>query len=202
MSTEKKIILTNKAAIQKITNKKSQREIIEKWDLPFEKKDIQTHINHKIQREIINELYMNFENYIDFFENTFLNIKTNDDIIKLEKMKLIKILINELTNKRNSYKGQDKSKNMLDSKLLISLYELIELLVESKLICSYCKSQLYLLYNEYRYKKQWTLDRVDNNVGHYKQNCVISCLDCNLQKKRLDDEKFRFTKQMKIIKSE
>lgn len=199
---DKTIILTNKSTIQKITNKKSQREIIETWDLPFEKKQILTYINHRIQREILNELYMNYENYNEYFETIFLNINIEQKNIKLNKIKIIKILINELNNKRNSYKGQDKSKQMLNNDLLISLYDLIELLVESKLNCSYCKIPIYLLYNEYRYKYQWTLDRINNDIGHHKQNCVISCLDCNLQKKRINDEKFRFTKQMKIIKTE
>ena len=49
-------------------------------------------------------------------------------------------------------------------------------------------------------KKQWTLDRLDNDQGHNRDNVVICCLECNLKKGTMDDEKFRFAKQMRIIK--
>ena len=39
-----------------------------------------------------------------------------------------------------------------------------------------------------------------NRKEHTKENTVISCLKCNLQKRRRDDKKFRFTKQMNLIK--
>ena len=48
--------------------------------------------------------------------------------------------------------------------------------------------------------KQWTLDRLDNRYQHSDKNCVISCLQCNLQRRCLDDKKFLFTKQMNLIK--
>ena len=46
----------------------------------------------------------------------------------------------------------------------------------------------------------WTLDRIDNNIGHNKDNVVISCLACNLQKRRRGEEAFKFMKQMVITK--
>ena len=51
-----------------------------------------------------------------------------------------------------------------------------------------------------REKKQWTLDRLDNDQGHNRDNVVICCLECNLKKGTMDDEKFKFAKQMRIIK--
>jgi hypothetical protein len=47
---------------------------------------------------------------------------------------------------------------------------------------------------------QWTLDRLDNSIGHHDDNVVICCLKCNLKKRRMDDEKFKFTKQLRVIK--
>ena len=57
------------------------------------------------------------------------------------------------------------------------------------------------MYENVREKKQWTLDRIDNDIGHTSDNVVICCLECNLKRGRLDDKKFKFTKQMKIIKN-
>jgi hypothetical protein len=48
--------------------------------------------------------------------------------------------------------------------------------------------------------KQWTLDRIDNDIGHNKKNLVIACLECNLKRKRTNKDKFMFTKNMKITR--
>jgi hypothetical protein len=56
------------------------------------------------------------------------------------------------------------------------------------------------MYETVREKRQWTLDRINNDIGHNNDNVVICCLECNLKRGRLNDEKFKFTKQMKIIK--
>ena len=56
------------------------------------------------------------------------------------------------------------------------------------------------MYDNVREKKQWTLDRLDNDQGHNRDNIVIACLDCNLKKRTMDDDKFKFSKQMRIIK--
>ena len=50
--------------------------------------------------------------------------------------------------------------------------------------------------------QMWTLDRIDNNIGHNTDNVVISCLACNLQKRRRGEEAFKFMKQMVIKKCE
>ena len=93
-----------------------------------------------------------------------------------------------------------KKKNILNIDKLISQEELIEKLLISKLKCYYCKCVCLLLYNNVREKKQWTLDRINNDVGHYNDNVVISCLECNIKKRRMNDNDFKFIKQMKIIK--
>ena len=82
----------------------------------------------------------------------------------------------------------------------ITYQELIEKLVISKLKCYYCWCNCLLMYENNREKKQWTLDRLDNDMGHTSENTVICCLECNLKRGTLDDKKFKFTKQLKIIK--
>ena len=80
---------------------------------------------------------------------------------------LIRWNVDKLHKKINSYKQQDikKDKN-LDG--LISYEELLEKLVLSKLKCYYCRKDVLLLYENNREQKQWTLDRLDNSLGHTK----------------------------------
>jgi hypothetical protein len=110
-------------------------------------------------------------------------------------------IIKELRKKLSSYLAQDKKKNRpYDNKKYINYDELLSHLVKSKLRCYYCKVKVMLLYNNIREPKQWTLDRIDNNQPHNTDNVVISCLKCNLERRRRNDKKFLMGKQMKIIK--
>ena len=111
-----------------------------------------------------------------------------------------KLIIKELKSKLSSYRQQDSKKNRYKKDKIITLGELFEKLVISKLSCYYCKKQCLLIYENKREKLQWTLDRKNNDIGHYNDNVVISCLECNLQKRRRNEEHFKFLKQMNIIK--
>ena len=106
----------------------------------------------------------------------------------------------ELERKIKSYKMQDVKKNKLDEENLIKLDECIDKLVLSKMKCYYCMEDMLLVYENVREPKQWTLDRINNSIGHINENVVISCLDCNLKRRTMSDKKFKFSKQMKIIK--
>ena len=127
-------------------------------------------------------------NQIDFVHKLYFNIDFE------QKKKVEK----SLNNKINGYKSQDKRKNNIC--LLITKEELIEKLLVSKLKCHYCMQTMLLLYSINKDPRQWTLDRIDNKKGHSKENTVIACLQCNLKRRTLDDKKFLFTKQMKLIK--
>ena len=111
------------------------------------------------------------------------------------------ILIKELKYKQKGYKQQNIQKKIFDNNNFISYEQIIELLITSKLKCYYCKNNTYLLYENSHESKQWTLERLDNNYGHNFNNCVISCLKCNIQRKNMNKDKFLFTKQMNIVKS-
>ena len=106
----------------------------------------------------------------------------------------------EVERKLSGYKNQDIKKKKLSDKL-ISYEECLEKLVISKLKCYYCKKDCLLTYENIREPKQWTLDRIDNSQGHNNNNVVICCLKCNLKRRTTDDQKFKFTKQMRIIKT-
>jgi len=106
----------------------------------------------------------------------------------------------EVERKINGYKNQDVKKKKLE-KNLITYEECLEKLVISKLKCYYCKEECLLAYENVREQKQWTLDRLDNSQGHNNKNVVICCLKCNLKRRTTDDKKFKFSKQMRIIKT-
>ena len=67
--------------------------------------------------------------------------------------------------------------------------------------CFYCQKLVYVLYDNVREPRQWTLERIDNKFGHNMDNVVISCLSCNLKRRCIYHERFLFTKQLNIIKN-
>ncbi len=132
--------------------------------------------NEKDQISKINQLYLN-EKFVGY-----------DDIEKCIKKKI------------SSYKAQDKKKGRLDDKSFITYEQTLEKLIVTKSRCHYCRCFSLLMYKDRREKRQWTLDRLDNSIGHSSDNTVISCLECNLQKRCRSEKKFKFSKQMRLIK--
>jgi hypothetical protein len=124
--------------------------------------------------------------------NLLYDIHSNNDKNFIGK----KFIINEIRNKINNYKSQDKKKNLHDNENLITINNIIQKLIDSNLSCYYCKCNLYLIFESVRYKKQWTLDRLNNLDEHSNENTIISCLECNLQRRRKNSDKFLFTKKI------
>ncbi len=131
--------------------------------------------SYEYQVKLINKLYMDI-----------------DDEYK-------KYCLREIDKKLASYKTQDINKGRYNEDNITS-EETIEKLVCCKLKCKYCKRKMYIFYNKVRDQDQWTLDRIDNDLAHTNINVVPCCLQCNLQRRRQNDGKFLFTKQLKIVK--
>ena len=168
----KTIIITGKRNIESIKGTKNKKRVQSKeWS------NIDILNDEKKQVEILNLLYLEQE-----YEGK-------------------KYVDKEINRKLNGYKNQDVKKEVYDDYYFIKKEELIEKLVVSKLKCYYCKKNCKLMYDNVREKMQWTLDRIDNDQGHNKDNVVICCLDCNLKKRTMNDDKFKFTKQMRIVKT-
>ena len=108
----------------------------------------------------------------------------------------------EIKKKINGYEKQDIQNNIHDKTNLISLTQTIEKLVISKLKCFYCKEQCELLYTRVFSKKQWTLDRINNAMGHNHDNVVICCLDCNVKRGNMDSNRFKRGKEIKIVRKQ
>jgi hypothetical protein len=111
-----------------------------------------------------------------------------------------KIAIQEINKKINSYKQQDILKKHLNTEKLIDFHFTMNKMIENELKCYYCNCEMVILYDNTRELKQWTIDRIDNDIGHNKDNVHLSCLDCNLKKRKRSDSKFLFTKQLIIMK--
>jgi hypothetical protein len=105
----------------------------------------------------------------------------------------------QINYKIHSYRSQDLKKSLYDKSQFVDNKYVIELLREKQLLCFYCRESVNLLYNNVRDGKQWTLDRIDNSIGHNKGNVEIACLTCNLRRRTMYHERY-VTKQMKIVK--
>lgn len=99
--------------------------------------------------------------------------------------------------KLRGYKAQDEKNKIFSSFHFIKPDELCEKLTDPT--CYYCKSTVLMNY-KCRDPLQWTLDRIDNTMGHNTKNVLISCLGCNLKRRNRTVEKFLFTKQLVITK--
>lgn len=165
------IDITGKRNIDKIRNVKNpERKETIKWTLD------DSYFTYNKQIQIINCLYLNQES-----EQNILAKR-------------------EINKKINGYKSQDVQKELLDLNRLISLDQTIEKLMLSKLKCFYCKENCELLYKNTLAKKQWTLDRINNEYGHNHDNVVICCLECNIKKGEMDSDRFKQGKEIKIIR--
>ena len=105
-----------------------------------------------------------------------------------------KIMVNEISKKISSYKQQDKLKKKLDISKFLTLRSVIDKMIDCELKCRYCKNLMDVLYDISREMKQWSVDRIDNDLGHNIDNYHLACLECNLKRRRRTDEKFLFTK--------
>lgn len=129
-----------------------------------------------------------------------IEILNNLTSINENNKKYISTFISNLKNKLSSYKQQDLLKKKYNPENFISFEETISLLVDSNLLCHYCHCEIYILYKQVREMSQWSLDRIDNEIGHNSGNLVISCLKCNLKRRRINKNSFMFTQNMVVTR--
>ena len=174
----KKIIILldeNNNKTKKISYKKERKMRVETqtWGLT------DTDLSCEKQREILRELISNAERGPHKHKSMFTShIKT----------------------KLSSYKQQDVLKKKYKEEYFVSFQDTINLLCDCELKCHYCSCDVYILYEAVREAKQWSLDRINNDIGHNKGNLVIACLECNLKRRRTNKDSFMFTKNLVITR--
>ena len=163
---------------EKIKNeKKSYIDLLGKVSSKEVTKDISNVIisiydNYNMQLELIQKLYKG----IPFYEQKYFS--------QALKIKL------------DSYKQQDIKKSYDAYDDFITLENIIEKLVTSSMLCFYCNVKTLILFKNLRDDYQWTLDRINNYDEHSNANTIICCLKCNLQRRRKNSAKFKFSKQL------
>jgi len=167
------------------------RYMIKKYNIDYEKKIYRT----QSEKWNFDEKY-----YLHSVQLNLLN-KKDINLIENESDKYIWSLMNkEINNKISSYKQQDITKKLFDKEKFISQSNILEKMRECEMLCYYCNIEICILYEKLRENNQWTVDRIDNNFGHNNNNYYIACLNCNLKRRRQNDQKFKFTKQLTIKK--
>ena len=143
--------------------------------------------NHLLKEEIT------LDNQLKIINDLFNSSLNDSDEIN-------KIIKQQVNHKIASYKSQDVIKKLYNEDKFINFEDILEKMIDSELKCYYCKDNMIILYDFVREMKQWSVDRIDNNEGHNKDNFYLACLECNLKRRRQSDTKFLFTKQLNLFK--
>lgn len=178
MESKKIIVFTpeiTEEKTKKINEKKDPKPRVEpqKWKKDFEYKDMDKQIS------LLEQLKDN--NYKECGYET-------------------KKILQQIERKISGYKQQDIEKGILEREKLVTVPCILNALKEANYTCYYCKEKVLVLYEMVREEKQWTVDRVNNDLGHNFDNFVIACLSCNLKRRCRTKEKYLFTKQLVISK--
>ena len=107
--------------------------------------------------------------------------------------------IGHIHTKIHSYKYQDIIKEKYSEMEFVDILYVLQRLLDCKLICFYCKGNVRILYEFVRESSQWTLERIDNSVGHNRGNVEIACLKCNLSRRCMFHERYKRTKEMTVV---
>jgi hypothetical protein len=158
----------------RVKNEVKKREIMNKYNIS------PVFLNYDIQLQLIKEMHNKLSQDINIHEKNLLR--------------------QEIERKISSYKQQDLLKNKYNESLFIDLDCILKKIIETDMQCFYCNSQVVVLYEIVRELTQWSVDRINNDEGHNKDNFVIACLNCNIKRRTTNSKKFLFTKQLNLVK--
>lgn len=170
--------ISNKYQMKKLTQERKvekERTIIQTWNIPEEDFEFDKQLGIIKHIQCLNQ---NKEAIYDFY----------------------KLFVQEIEKKIYGYRQQDLIKSILNPEKFITITFVIDQMVHNELKCHYCKNEMFILYKNIREPKQWTIDRINNCNGHNMDNCVLSCLECNLKRRNTNKDNFLFTKQLNITR--
>jgi hypothetical protein len=107
--------------------------------------------------------------------------------------------VSQMQAKLGGYKCQDVKKNRYNAPEFVSREDVRTLILEANGLCYYCLHPVQFVYEHVREPTQWTLDRIDNSIGHVRGNLVLACLTCNLRRRCIHSSRYSLTKQLQHI---
>lgn len=125
----------------------------------------------------------------------------SDNVMWERYRESIRKVRSEINQKLNVYSRADIAKS-LPGGGVPKCEEVCEMMIHQKYKCYYCHKQFLMLYKNTRDPLQWSIDRVDNSKSHCLDNIVVSCLQCNLQRRTRDATEFYNTRNVTITKTE
>lgn len=156
--------------------------------------------NEKNKKRVESEKWkFNIKDY-DYEKQMKIIINADNNGYKFFEDIVSKTICQQINKKIYGYKQQDIIKDKFNEKIFINMESIIRKMIECELKCYYCLKEMLVLYDISREMTQWSVDRIDNDKGHNVDNFYLACLECNLKRRRRNDDKFLFTKQLKLIK--
>ena len=170
-----------------------------------ERKTKKENLEHKIEPKVPKKRIITTSENWKFSHDQLNPVKQMDYIFQISNKNIVDenpttFIRQQIRQKLGGYKAQDIKKDKYDESLFIKHDQVLQLMTESENLCFYCKEKVYVLYENVREPKQWTLERIDNDHGHNEGNVVIACLACNLRRRTMHYERYLFTKQLTISK--
>ena len=104
------------------------------------------------------------------YENQLNNIKKLIENKYKFTDETTKIVLQQINKKIYGYKQQDIIKKLLNNDKFITLESITNKMIDCELKCYYCSCEMNVLYDISREMKQWSVDRIDNNLGHNIDN--------------------------------
>ena len=187
------VCIAGKRNVDKLNDKLSDKLSDKLNDKLLTNPNKQNHQRSRSMKWTIDDAFFHYDKQLEVLRRLIVDDRT------LEERNFF---IKEIKVKLDGYARQDKENgfHVHDLSGIISLDGTIELLLVSKLKCVYCRECCELIYKDVMAPRQWTLDRVDNDQGHSDNNVTLACLACNLQRRTMDAERFKFGKQLRVVK--
>jgi hypothetical protein len=88
-----------------------------------------------------------------------------------------------LRRKLYEYRKQDRENGCHNRKTAISAEETVQLVAKANGKCAHCKRVVSFVKNGAMRGDGFSLDRKNNEIGHTRENCVVSCLKCNVKRR-------------------